>query len=95
MSVLLECEWVLRACYALQSCDIEASFREFLRLENISAADNALAQRVLDAYASGLDFADALHAAQCPVGERFVTFDKRLVRGASKAGLRGVTLLKA
>ena len=94
MSVLMECEWVLRACYALQSADIEASLRDLLTLENISPADSVLAQRVLDAYATGLDFADALHAAQCPDGERFVTFDKLLVRGASKAGLRGVTLLK-
>jgi predicted nucleic-acid-binding protein len=95
MSVLMECEWVLRACYALKSSAIEASFRDFLRLENIRAADSVLAQRVLDAYATGLDFADALHAAQCLDGERFVTFDKLLASGASKAGLRGVTLLKA
>ncbi len=94
MSVLMECEWVLRACYALQIPDIEASLRDLLALENISAADSVLAQRVLDAYATGLDFADALHAAQCPDSERFMTFDKPLVCGASKAGLRGVTLLK-
>lgn len=94
MSVLMECEWVLRACYALQSADIEASLRDLLTLENISPADSVLAQRVLDAYATGLDFADALHAAQCPDGERFLTFDKQLVRGANKAGLRCVTLLK-
>ncbi len=94
MSVLMECEWVLRACYALQLPDIEASLRDLLALENISAADSVLTQRVLDAYAAGLDFADALHAAQCPDSERFMTFDKLLVRGASKAGLRGVTLLK-
>lgn len=94
MSVLMACEWVLRACYAMQWPEIEASLRDFLRLENISATDGVLAQRVLDAYATGLDFADALHAAQCPDGQRFVTFDKLLVRGASKAGLRGVTLLQ-
>lgn len=94
MSVLMECEWVLRACYALRLPDIEASLREFLNLENISPADSVLAQRVLDAYATGLDFADALHAAQCPDSERFMTFDKVLVLSAGKAGLRGVTLLK-
>ncbi|TXT37831.1 MAG: PilT protein domain-containing protein [Comamonadaceae bacterium] len=94
MSVLMECEWVLRACYELQAPVIEASLRDFLNLENIIAADTVLAQRVLDAYAAGLDFADALHAAQCPEGQRFVTFDKNFVQRASKAGLRGVTLLK-
>lgn len=94
MSVLMECEWVLRACYALQAPDIEASLRDFLNLEHISAADTLLAQRVLDAYAHGLDFADALHAAQCPDGQRFATFDKNFVQAARKAGLHGVTLLK-
>jgi predicted nucleic-acid-binding protein len=94
MSVLMECEWVLRACYALKAPVIEASFRDFLNLENISAADPVLAQRVLDAYAKGLDFADALHAAQCAEGQKFVTFDKNFVQRSGKAGLRGVTMLK-
>ncbi len=95
MSVLMECEWVLRACYALQAGAIEASFRDFLNLENISAAQPVLAQRVLDAYASGLDFADALHAAQCLDGQRLMTFDKNFAKNARKAGLRGVSLLKS
>jgi len=54
-------EWVLRTCYALQTETIEASFRDFLDLQNISAADTVLTERVQDAYAQGLDFADALH----------------------------------
>lgn len=95
MSVLMECEWVLRACYAMQAAAIEASFRDFLNLENISAVDPVLAQRVLDAYASRLDFADALHAAQCPDGQRLMTFDKNFAKNARKAGLHGVTLLKS
>ena len=95
MSVFMECEWVLRACYALQAATIEASFRDFLNLQNISAAEAVLAQRVLDAYASGLDFADALHAAQCSDGQRLVTFDKNFAKNARKSGLHGVTLLKS
>lgn len=94
MSVLMECEWVLRACYHLETPQIEAALRDFLNLQNIRAADTVLAQRVLDAYAGGLDLADALHAAQCNDGEQFVTFDKPLARSARKAGLHGVVLLK-
>ena len=85
---------MLRACYAIQAATIEASFRDFLNLKNISAADAGLAERVLDAYANGLDFADALHAAQCSDGQRFMTFDKHFAKSARKAGLHGVTLLK-
>ena len=84
----------MRACYALQAVTIEASFRDFLNLQNISAVEAVLAQRVLDAYASGLDFADALHAAQCSDGQRLITFDKNFAKNARKAGLHGVTLLK-
>ena len=94
LSVLMECEWVLRACYSLPAITIERSFRDFLALENIGAFEAVLAQRVLDAYAKGIDFADALHAAQCPDKERFVTFDKPFARRAGKAGLHGVGLLK-
>ena len=95
MSVLMECEWVLRSSYALAAPDIDAALRAFLDLENISAADPLLAQRVLDAYTQGLDFADALHAAQCSEGERFLTFDKKLVERAAQAGLRGVARMMA
>jgi predicted nucleic-acid-binding protein len=95
MSVLMECEWVLRACYALEAAAIAASFRDFLNLENISAAAPMLAQRVVDAYADGLDFAAALHAAQCSDGQRLMTFDKRFAKDARKAGLHGVSLLKS
>ena len=94
MSVLMECEWVLRACYALGTPQIEGAMRDLLSLQNIAAADAVLAQRVLDAYGAGIDFADALHAAQCPDGGQFATFDKPLARDARKAGLHGVVLLK-
>ncbi len=93
-SVLMECEWVLRGCYALNTSTIEACLRDFLAMEHIDVTDSVLTQRALDAYAQGVDFADALHAAQCPDAERFVTFDKQFARRAPKAGLRGVSLLK-
>ena len=54
-----------------------------------------LTQRTLDAYSAGVDFADAMHAAQCADGLRFASFDKAFAKRALKAGLRGVTLLKS
>ena len=94
-SVLMECEWVLRASYGLNAPVIAASFRDLLLLENIDAIDPVLTQQALDAYQGGLDFADALHAAQRREGATFATFDKPLVRRAPKAGLRKVVLVKA
>jgi len=93
-TVLLEVEWVLRAAYGLPAKTIAAALRGLLELENIVAADPALADRALNAYESGLDFADALHALQGAEGDDFITFDRALVRGTAKAGLRGVALLK-
>ena len=76
LSVLMECEWVLRGAYSLDVSMIADCFRNFLARENISAAEPALTQRVLDAYSSGVDFIDALHAAQCVEEVQFATFDK-------------------
>jgi predicted nucleic-acid-binding protein len=93
-SVLMECEWVLRAGYQLDPARIAASFRDLLVLQNIEALDPVLTQHALQGYEAGLDFADALHAAQRRDGERFVTFDRQLARRATKAGVLAVELLK-
>ena len=94
-SVLMECEWVLRACYGLSVQTIAHSLRSLLDLENIEAADPLLVGRTLTAYEAGIDFADACHALQCAANEEFATFDKALARRAGKAGMPGVLLLKA
>lgn len=94
-TVLMECEWVLRAGYRLDAKLIAASMRDLLSLHNIEAADAALTEQALRSYEAGLDFADALHAAQRPDGETFATFDKQLVHRATKAGVFGVKLVKA
>jgi len=95
LTVVLELESVLRAFYGFAADDFVRVVQHLLGLANVTVEEWARVSDALALHKDGLDFADALHAAQCPVGERFVTFDKRLVRGASKAGLRGVTLLKA
>jgi predicted nucleic-acid-binding protein len=94
LSVLMECEWVLRGCYGLDANTINASLRAFLELEQVASTEPVLAVKALDAHAAGVDLADAIHTVQKAEGERFATFDKPLVRSASRAGLRGVTLIK-
>lgn len=94
-TVLLECEWVLRAGYGLDADTIAVSFRSLFELENIEAAEPTLISRALDAYEAGIDFADALHAVQRAPREAFATFDKALAKRAGKAGLADVTLIPA
>ena len=93
-SVLMECEWVLRAVYWLDPALIAASFRDLLALRHIETLDPVLTQQALRGYEAGLDFADALHAAQRRDGERFATFDRSLARRAPKAGVLAVALLQ-
>ena len=93
-SVLMECEWVLRAVYRLDATVIAASFRDLLTLQHIDAFDPVLTQQALRGYEAGMDFADALHAAQRRDGERFVTLDRQLARSAPKAGVLAVSLLQ-
>ena len=94
-SVLMECVWVLRASYRLDATLIASCVRDLLALENIDALDPVLTQQALRGYEAGLDFADALHAAQRRDGDRFATFDRQLARRAPKAGVLAVALLKA
>ena len=89
-SVLMECEWVLRAAYGMDAARIAKLFRHLLALEHITAQPQALIERVLDAFEAGMDFADALHALQTPEGSSFATFDATLVKRSIRAGLRGV-----
>ncbi len=93
-SVLMECEWVLRAGYRLDAKLIAISMRDLLNLHNIAASDPVLTQQALQGYEAGLDFADALHAAQRLDGETFATFNKQFVQRAPKAGVLGVKLVK-
>jgi predicted nucleic-acid-binding protein len=93
-TVLMECEWVLRASYGLDAPTIAASLRGLLALQNVDAAEPALTLKALQGYEAGLDFADALHAAQRGEGEAFATFDKRMARDALQAGVPAVRLLK-
>lgn len=92
-SVLMECEWVLRGSYGLDAGIIASSLRGLLGLHHIDPLDPVLTQRALQGYEAGLDFADALHAAQRREGERFATFDRKLAKRALKAGVTAVLLL--
>jgi predicted nucleic acid-binding protein len=49
--------------------------------------DEASVATALDLWAQGLDFADAIHLTSRQVGSTFVSFDKALVKRATRAGL--------
>lgn len=80
-TVLLETEWVLRSRYAYEQADMIAYFTFLVGLANVSLEDRSAVELAISAMESGMDFADALHAASA--GEApLLTFDKTLVKAA-------------
>jgi predicted nucleic-acid-binding protein len=83
LTVVLECEWVLRSLYGFSRSAVIAALEAFCGGPGVAVGEAAAVKRALRLAKQGLDFADALHLAQASECEAFVTFDKRF---AQKAG---------
>ena len=83
-TVLLEVEWVLRSARGYRPDALAAALTAFAGLPTVTLESPVAVSSALDAMASGLDFADALHLAAARDCEAFVTFDQALVKLASK-----------
>jgi len=92
-TVLLETEWVLRGAYELGRSAIAGSLRKLLGLERVRVANAQVIAAALEWFEAGLDLADALHLALSEEAERFVTFDARLAKRASRVTGRSVSPL--
>jgi predicted nucleic-acid-binding protein len=90
-TVLLETAWVLTSAYALAAKEVTAALSKLIRLPNVTAEDRTAVETALQLAAAGLDFADALHLSSRPPGKMFVSFDKKLVKRAQRAGAKNVT----
>lgn len=87
LTVILETEWVLRSRYRFAGPQVAAALRRLVALPGVEVEDADRVARALDWFASGLDFADALHLAATGDGESFVTFDHDLIRRAGRLGV--------
>ncbi|MDO9452679.1 MAG: type II toxin-antitoxin system VapC family toxin [Stagnimonas sp.] len=90
LTVLLECEWVLRGAYDFSQAEIAGFFRALLGLENLHIAAPAVVDEALRLYANGLDFANALHLVQMPAAGRFASFDRNLIKRAGRQQARAL-----
>ena len=90
LTVLLECEWVLRGAYDFSPLEIAGFFRALLGLDNVRITAPAIVDEALRLYANGLDFADALHLVQMPAAGRFASFDRNLVKRAGRLQQRAL-----
>jgi predicted nucleic-acid-binding protein len=82
VTVLLEFEWVMRGFYGMLRADIARVMRALVSIENVSIEDRGSVLVALDAFAQGLDFADAMHLARSSRASTFLTFDRRLAKRA-------------
>lgn len=93
-TVLLETEWVLRSAYSLDRSAIHRSLQALLGLPQVALEDAESVWSALDAYAGGIDFADALHIASAKrTARRFATFDRVLAKTATMPGIVPVIAL--
>ena len=87
VTVLLELEWVMRGFYELPVKDIARVLRALAGIEHVTLEDRDAVLVAIDAFAKGLDFADALHLARSSRASGFATFDQRFAKRARRLAL--------
>lgn len=83
-TVVLETERVLRYAYELDAETICDAFRKVFGLPNVYLSNARRMAQVIDWYAAGFDFADALHLIASEGCEYLKTFDADFIRRAAK-----------
>ncbi len=91
-TVILETEWVLRFAYQFTADEIGKAFTGLFGLANVHVNNPEKLFTVLELYAKGLDFADAMHLAASLSLDTFLTFDKTFIHRAK--GLTGCRVRK-
>ncbi len=83
-TVLLEFEWVLRGFYAFPRGQILRLLDALVGLPTVTLPDRPRVIDAINAYRSGMDFADALHLNAGRRCAAFATFDRRLAARARR-----------
>ena len=89
-TVVLETAWVLRSLYGFEEIAIRVALTKLIGLKSVSVEDAPTVVAALALAAEGVEFADALHLASSPPDSVFVSFDKSLVKRATRAAIRWV-----
>ena len=86
-TVILELEWVLRFSYSLERTIILSTLQKILTTDSFTIEQNSAIEQSLLWYEKGMDFADALHLACSLHVDKFVSFDKKLIKKASELNI--------
>ena len=90
-TVLIETAWVLRSSYGHDERMTREALARLLGTRHVSVESASEVAAALSLVAERVAIADAIHLAGIPPGIRFFSFDKSLVRRATRAGVPGVS----
>lgn len=83
-AVMVECEWVLRSNLRLKPQEISNLFQLLGGNGNVEFDDIETVCWSIDALRNGFDFADAVHVHSARRCDAFLTFDRALIKRATK-----------
>lgn len=84
LSVILETEWVLRSNFGFKRDQICDAFDRVLGFASVIVQEVNVVEAAVEAMKTGMDFADALYLNSAVDCDAFYTFDKKLIRKASR-----------
>ena len=87
-TVILETEWVLRFSYNFPTERIVFALSGVLKFNNVDTENKAAVISALEWHQQGMDFADALHLACSLHADKFISFDKKLIKKAINLNAR-------
>jgi len=84
LTVIVECEWVLRAVYKIGRVDICDAFEALLSLPSVIVHDDQIVAGAIDAHRLGVDFADAVHLLSIKKSDELLTLDDNFEKRAKR-----------
>jgi predicted nucleic-acid-binding protein len=75
LTVILECEWVLRSVYKFKPPAVCEALTALLGLENVFVQKEEIVAEAIEAYRIGVEFADAIHLLNVDKSDELLTFD--------------------
>lgn len=75
LTVILECEWVLRSVYKFKPAAICEALSALVSLTNVTIQNEDVVVEAIEAHGLGVEFADAVHLFSAEKSDELLTFD--------------------
>lgn len=84
LTVMVECEWMLRSVYKVGRMEICDAFEALLSLPSVTIHHDEIVAEAIDAHRLGVDFADAVHLLSTRKSDELLTLDDDFERRAKR-----------